>query len=144
MVGCPGQIDIGDRTIPNYDKFDLRRRAAGQGLRQLLQHHLRRTGQPDVAHGMTVAASEFDRFQFTIPGLTTVTGMVPSTVDLAERTQDGFGQGKVLVTPFGMALAGGDRRGRQDARPRLIAGTEPARPARTHRSIRWCSTGCAR
>ena len=23
LLGCPGQIDIGDRTIPNYDKFDL-------------------------------------------------------------------------------------------------------------------------
>ena len=34
-----------------------------------------------------------------------MTGSVPPTVNLAERTEDGFGQGKVLVTPFGMALA---------------------------------------
>ena len=26
-------------------------------------------------------------------------------MNLAERTEDGFGQGKVLVTPFEMALA---------------------------------------
>ena len=36
---------------------------------------------------------------YTIEGLTTVTGSVPPTVDLAERTEDGFGQGKVVVTP---------------------------------------------
>ncbi len=71
-----------------------------------MQHHVRRTGQPDAPPtALTVAASQYGIGpDYTIDGLTTVTGTVPPTVNLAERTEDGFGQGKVLVTPFGMAL----------------------------------------
>ena len=48
----------------------------------------------DTASGPTIAST----------GVPTVTGSVPPTVDLAERTEDGFGQGKVLASPFGMAM----------------------------------------
>ena len=36
--------------------------------------------------------------------LIAVTGTVPATVDLTERTEDGFGQGKVTATPLQMAM----------------------------------------
>ena len=39
-----------------------------------------------------------------MPGATTVTGSVPPATDIVERAEDGFGQGKVVASPFGMAL----------------------------------------
>jgi len=47
---------------------------------------------------------------------------VPATVNLAERTEDGFGQGKVLVTPFGMALAAATVAAGTTPTPHLIVG----------------------
>ena len=76
---------------------------------------------------LTVAASQFGIGpDYTIEGLTTVTGTVPPTVDLTERTEDGFGQGKVLVTPFGMALAAATVAAGRTPTPVLIAGRQTA------------------
>ncbi|MBL3753117.1 penicillin-binding transpeptidase domain-containing protein, partial [Mycobacteroides abscessus] len=54
----------------------------------------------------------------------TVTGSVPPTVDLAERTEDGFGQGKVLASPFGMALAAATVAAGKTPVPQLIQGRQ--------------------
>ncbi|MFN8070663.1 MAG: penicillin-binding transpeptidase domain-containing protein [Mycobacterium sp.] len=125
MVGCPGQIDIGDRTIPNYDKFDLGVVPLAKAFANSCNTTFAELASRMSPTALTVAASEFGIGpDYTIPGLTTVTGMVPSTVDLAERTEDGFGQGKVLVTPFGMALAAATVAAGKTPVPRLIAGTE--------------------
>jgi cell division protein FtsI/penicillin-binding protein 2 len=72
---------------------------------------------------LPVAAAQFGIGpDYTMEGLTTVTGTVPPTVDLVERTEDGFGQGKVLVTPFGMALAAATVAAGRTPTPFLIAG----------------------
>ena len=42
---------------------------------------------------------------------------------MAERTEDGFGQGKVLVTPFGMALTAATVAAGETPTPHLIAGS---------------------
>ena len=56
--------------------------------------------------GLTTAAAQYGiGTDYVVDGITTVTGTVPPTVNLTERTEDGFGQGRVLVSPFGMALA---------------------------------------
>jgi cell division protein FtsI/penicillin-binding protein 2 len=39
-----------------------------------------------------------------MPGATTVTGSVPPATNIVERAEDGFGQGKVVASPFGLAL----------------------------------------
>ena len=43
-------------------------------------------------------------------------------MDLAERTEDGFGQGKVLTNPFGMALAAATVAAGRTPVPHLIVG----------------------
>jgi cell division protein FtsI/penicillin-binding protein 2 len=45
-------------------------------------------------------------------------------VNLAERTEDGFGQGKVLVSPFGMAMAAATVAAGKTPLPRLIVGRQ--------------------
>jgi cell division protein FtsI/penicillin-binding protein 2 len=42
---------------------------------------------------------------YAIDGITTVTGTVPPAPDTVKRAEDGFGQGDVVASPFGMALA---------------------------------------
>ncbi len=125
MVACPGQIDIGDRTIPNYDKFDLGVVPMAQAFANSCNTTFAELASRMSPTALTVAASGYGIGpDYTVEGLTTVTGMVPATVDLAERTEDGFGQGKVLVTPFGMALAAATVAAGKTPTPRLIAGTE--------------------
>jgi len=125
MLGCPGQIDIGDRTIPNYDKFDLGVVPMAKAFANSCNTTFAELASRMSPTALTVAASQFGIGpDFTVEGLTTVTGMVPPTGELAERTEDGFGQGKVLVTPFGMALAAATVAAGRTPTPRLIAGTE--------------------
>jgi len=73
--------------------------------------------------GLTQAAAKYGiGADYAIEGLTTVTGSVPPTVDLAERTEDGFGQGKVVVSPFGMAMAAATVAAGKTPVPQLIEG----------------------
>lgn len=125
MVGCPGQIDIGHRTIPNYEKFDLGLVPLSKAFADSCNTTFAELASRMSPTALTVAASQYGIGpDYTIEGLTTVTGMVPASADLAERTEDGFGQGKVLVTPFGMALAAATVAAGRTPTPRLIAGTE--------------------
>ena len=73
--------------------------------------------------GLTVAASQYGIGpDYVVDGITTVSGSVPPTVNLAERTEDGFGQGRVLVSPFGMALAAATVAAGKTPVPQLIEG----------------------
>ena len=105
--------------------------------------------------GLTMAAAKYGiGADYTIDGLTTVTGSVPPTVNLAERTEDGFGQGKVVVSPFGMALAAATVAAGKTPVPQLIEGRQtavtgdqtpisprppPARHVHTHQVCPWSS-----
>ena len=105
IVPCPGEIQIGSRVIPNYDKFALGSvpllGAFAQSCNTTFAHLASRMGPSDLANqaaAMGLGAS------YDIPGLATVSGSVPIPPDLVARSVDGFGQGKVLVSPFGLAL----------------------------------------
>ncbi|MGV0992682.1 MAG: penicillin-binding transpeptidase domain-containing protein [Mycobacterium sp.] len=125
MVACPGQIDIGDRTIPNYNKFDLGTVPLARAFANSCNTTFAELASRMSPSALNVAASQFGiGSDYTIEGLTTVTGTVPPTVNLAERTEDGFGQGKVLVTPFGMALAAATVAAGKTPTPHLILGSQ--------------------
>ncbi|NDK90976.1 penicillin-binding transpeptidase domain-containing protein [Gordonia desulfuricans] len=105
IVGCPGEITIGPRTIPNYDNFSLGavtlQRAFAQSCNTTFAKLASEMGPSDLAHAATAMGLGQT---YDIPGLTTATGSVPIESDLVARTEDGFGQGKDLASPFGMAL----------------------------------------
>ena len=125
LLGCPGQIDIGDRTIPNYNKFDLGIVPMSKAFANSCNTTFAELASRMPPSALTDAASQYGiGADFTIEGLTTVTGTVPATVNLAERTEDGFGQGKVLVTPFGMALAAATVAAGTTPTPHLIVGSQ--------------------
>lgn len=124
LLGCPGEIDIGHRTIPNYNRFDLGTVPMAKAFANSCNTTFAELASRMPPTALTVAAAQYGIGpDYIIDGLTTVTGSVPPTVNLAERTEDGFGQGRVLVTPFGMALASATVRAGKTPTPQLITGT---------------------
>jgi cell division protein FtsI/penicillin-binding protein 2 len=127
MLPCPGTMDIGHRTIPNYGGFDLGTVPMSRAFASSCNTTFADLASQMPPRALTQAAAKYGiGADFQIAGLTTVTGTVPPTVDLAERTEDGFGQGKVVVSPFGMALAAATVAAGKTPVPQLIEGRPTA------------------
>jgi cell division protein FtsI/penicillin-binding protein 2 len=125
MLPCPGVMDIGHRTIPNYGGFDLGTVPMSRAFASSCNTTFAELASRMPPRGLTNAAAKYGiGADYQIEGLTTVTGSVPPTVDLAERTEDGFGQGKVVVSPFGMALAAATVAAGKTPVPQLIEGRQ--------------------
>jgi cell division protein FtsI/penicillin-binding protein 2 len=105
-VQCPGTTVIGGRVVPNAGRFDL----GTVPLRTAFAHSCNTTfAQLAVqldAGALPAAALQFGiGADYGVPGIVTVTGSVPASTEEVLRAEDGFGQGEVLATPFGVALA---------------------------------------
>lgn len=125
LLPCPGTIDIGHRTVPNYGGFDLGTVPMSRAFASSCNTTFAELASRMPPRGLTTAAAKYGiGTDYEIDGLTTVTGSVPPTVDLAERTEDGFGQGKVLASPFGMAMAAATVAAGRTPVPQLIQGRE--------------------
>ena len=104
-VPCPATTTIGERVIPNDHFFDLGtvplHTAFARSCNTTFAALAARLGAgalTDSAHQMGIG------LDYDIPGMTTVTGQVPPSESMVRRAENGFGQGRVLVSPFGMAL----------------------------------------
>ncbi|EWM16422.1 penicillin-binding transpeptidase domain-containing protein [Kutzneria sp. 744] len=123
---CPGKTTIDGRVIPNENEFDLGtvplRTAFAQSCNttfsQIAAGSLTSQQLADTAKQMGIGAD------FTVPGVVTVTGSVPVPTSTVERAEDGFGQGKDQVSPFGMALVASTVVKGSIPTPTLIRGTE--------------------
>lgn len=125
LLGCPGHLDIGHRTVPNYGGFDLGTVPLSRAFASSCNTTFAELASRMPPRGLTTAAAQYGIGpDYRIAGMQTVSGSVPPTVNLAERTEDGFGQGKVLVSPFGMALVAATVAAGQTPVPRLIEGSE--------------------
>jgi Penicillin binding protein transpeptidase domain/NTF2-like N-terminal transpeptidase domain len=125
LLACPGTMDIGHRTVPNYGGFDLGTVPMSRAFASSCNTTFAELASRMPPRGLSTAAAEYGiGADYQIEGLTTVTGSVPPTVDLAERTEDGFGQGKVVVSPFGMAMAAATVAAGKTPVPQLIQGRE--------------------
>ncbi|MDG5484133.1 penicillin-binding transpeptidase domain-containing protein [Mycolicibacterium gadium] len=125
LLPCPGTMDIGHRTVPNYGGFDLGTVPMSRAFASSCNTTFAELASRMPPRGLTQAAAKYGiGTDYAIEGMTTVTGSVPPTVDLAERTEDGFGQGKVVVSPFGMALAAATVAAGKTPVPQLIEGRQ--------------------
>lgn len=125
LLPCPGTIDIGHRTVPNYGGFDLGTVPMSRAFASSCNTTFAELASRMPPRGLTHAAAKYGiGADFEIEGLATVTGSVPPTVNLAERTEDGFGQGKVVASPFGMALAAATVAAGKTPVPQLIQGRQ--------------------
>ncbi|WP_029895782.1 penicillin-binding transpeptidase domain-containing protein [Nocardia brasiliensis] len=105
VLPCPSRIIIGERMIPNYNLFTV-------GDVPMITAYERscNTSFATIASRLPGTALHNAAMKFglgtgyTIAGLPTFTGSVPPADELVQRTEDGIGQGKVVVSPFGMAL----------------------------------------
>jgi cell division protein FtsI/penicillin-binding protein 2 len=123
LLPCPGSMDIGHRTVPNYGGFDLGTVPMSRAFASSCNTTFAELASRMPPRGLTQAAAKYGiGTDYVIEGLPTVTGSVPPTVNLAERTEDGFGQGKVVVSPFGMALAAATVAAGKTPVPQLIEG----------------------
>jgi len=104
-VACPATTTVGERVVPNDHFFDLGTvplhtafaRSCNTTFAQLAAR-LGAGALTDAAHQMGIG------MDYDIPGVTTVTGQVPPSESMVRRAENGFGQGRVLASPFGMAL----------------------------------------
>jgi cell division protein FtsI/penicillin-binding protein 2 len=125
LLGCPGQLDIGHRTVTNYNAFDLGTVPLSRAFANSCNTTFAELASAMPPRGLTTAAARYGIGpDYIVDGVPTVTGSVPPTVDLAERTEDGFGQGKVLASPFGMALVAATVAAGKTPVPHLIEGRE--------------------
>jgi cell division protein FtsI/penicillin-binding protein 2 len=125
LLGCPGTLDIGHRTVTNYNAFDLGTVPLSRAFANSCNTTFAELASTMPPRGLTTAAARYGLGpDFIVDGVPTVTGSVPPTVDLAERTEDGFGQGKVLASPFGMAMVAATVAAGRTPVPHLIEGRE--------------------
>ncbi|MBV7295234.1 penicillin-binding transpeptidase domain-containing protein [Corynebacterium sp. TAE3-ERU12] len=104
-VPCPGTMEIGNRIVTNYNGM-------GVGMTSLSDAFARscNTTFGNISHGLRPGQLQQQAKAFglgvdySVAGLTTITGSVSDTEEDAERTDAGYGQGKDLASPFGMAL----------------------------------------
>ncbi|MCP9276230.1 penicillin-binding transpeptidase domain-containing protein [Mycolicibacterium arenosum] len=123
LLGCPGTADIGHRTVPNYGGFDLGTVPMSRAFASSCNTTFAELASKMPPRGLTTAAAQYGLgVDYEVDGITTLTGSVPPTVDLAERTEDGFGQGKVLASPFGMAMVAATVAAGRTPVPQLIEG----------------------
>ena len=123
LLPCPGTIDIGQRTIPNYGGFDLGTVPMSRAFANSCNTTFAELASRMAPRSLTMAAAQYGIGpDYQIEGINTVSGSVPPTVNLAELTEDGFGQGKVLVSPFGMAMAAATVAAGKTPVPQLIEG----------------------
>ncbi|MER5674748.1 penicillin-binding transpeptidase domain-containing protein [Pseudonocardia alni] len=122
-VECPGTTVIDGRTIPNEDSFVLGTVPLTEAFAQSCNTTFSRLalglpagGLPDAGKALGFGAD------WKIPGMTTITGTVSPATDDLQRASDGFGQGDVLASPFGMALVSATVQHGAPVTPSLIRG----------------------
>lgn len=104
-VACPGQTVIGGRPVPNENRFDLGTVPLLVAFAKSCNTTFATLGSQLGPDALPAAALQLGLgADYSVPGITTVTGSVPPSTDLVQRAEDGFGQGQVLATPLGMAL----------------------------------------
>ncbi|MBM7366259.1 penicillin-binding transpeptidase domain-containing protein [Gordonia hydrophobica] len=123
MLPCPGKQRFGDRVIPNDDEFDLGTVPLHTAFARscnttmaALSTRLDDTALTDTARMFGLGVD------YTIPGVTTITGSVPAAKSETQKVENGIGQGTVTASPFGMAMVEASLAARRTVTPTLIQG----------------------
>ncbi|KXO94117.1 penicillin-binding protein [Tsukamurella pulmonis] len=127
QLACPGRATFGDRTIPNENEFALGTVPLHTAFAKSCNTTMAGLGTELDDNALTDTAKRFGLgVDFTLPGVTTVTGSVPAARTPAERVEESIGQGRVTASPFGLAVVEASLAAGTTVRPALFDG-EPAR-----------------
>ncbi|MEU4840145.1 penicillin-binding transpeptidase domain-containing protein [Nocardia testacea] len=125
VVSCPSAVTIGERMIPNYNGFSVGDVPMTTAYARSCNTSFARLASELPESALTDSAAAFGIGpDYTVAGLPTFSGSVPATDDRTQRTEDGIGQGRVVVSPFGMALLAAAVASGSAPTPYLIAGRE--------------------
>ncbi|WP_410596199.1 penicillin-binding transpeptidase domain-containing protein [Amycolatopsis sp. lyj-23] len=126
-VDCPGTTTVENRVIPNEGRFDLGRVPLKTAFARSCNTTFARLAAGLGGSALTDTARSFGLgADFVVPGLTTVTGDVPATDSAVQRAENGFGQGRVLTSPFGMALVAATVQAGKVPSPSIVKGLPAA------------------
>ncbi|MGY4102203.1 penicillin-binding transpeptidase domain-containing protein [Nocardia sp. R16R-3T] len=105
VLSCPATANIEGRRIPNDNNFDLGDVPLHTAFARSCNTTMGQLAVNLAPNGLTDAAAQLGLgIDFVTPGLTTVTGKVPTADTAVLRVESGIGQGNVTASPFGMAL----------------------------------------
>ncbi|WP_306362429.1 penicillin-binding transpeptidase domain-containing protein [Nocardia sp. CC227C] len=125
VLPCPSRIIIGERTIPNYNLFTVGDVPMATAYERSCNTSFAELSSRLPADALRLAAAQLGIGpDYTVVGLPTISGQVPESADKVQRAEDGIGQGKVVVSPFGMALAAASIAHGSAPVPYLISGNK--------------------
>ncbi|TLF64628.1 penicillin-binding transpeptidase domain-containing protein [Nocardia asteroides NBRC 15531] len=123
VLPCPSHTTIGERTIPNYNLFSVGDVPMATAYERSCNTTFARLASRLDDDALTQAAARLGIGQdYEVEGLPTMSGSVPPADGLVQRAEDGIGQGKVVVSPFGMAVMAATVAHGSAPVPYLIAG----------------------
>lgn len=124
---CPGTTSIGGRVVPNENGFALGTVPLATAFARSCNTTFATLAAQLAPDALPAAGLQLGfGADYDVPGLTTVTGNVPPADDVVQRAEDGFGQGQVVATPFGMALVAAGVAHGGPVVPQLIRGAQTA------------------
>ncbi|MFR9731268.1 penicillin-binding transpeptidase domain-containing protein [Saccharopolyspora sp. MS10] len=124
-VECPASKVFDGRTVPNDKDFDLGVVPLRTAFAKSCNTTFAQLAVDLPAQALTDAARQLGvGVDFDVPGMITITGQAPPGETTTARAANGFGQGKVLASPFGMALASATVARGSMPTPRLFEGAE--------------------
>ena len=105
VLPCPSSTIIGERTIPNYNMFSVGDVPMATAYERSCNTTFARLASKLEPDALTQAAARLGVGQdYRVEGLPTMSGSVPKADGLVQRAEDGIGQGRVVVSPFGRAV----------------------------------------
>ncbi|WP_370943365.1 penicillin-binding transpeptidase domain-containing protein [Amycolatopsis sp. cg5] len=123
IVDCPGTTAFDGRVVPNEGKFSLGAVPLTKAFARSCNTTFARLAADLPPAALTESARDLGLgADFALPGLTTVTGSVPATDNVVQRAENGFGQGTVVASPFGMALVAASVQSGRTPTPTLLRG----------------------
>lgn len=124
-LACPATANLEGRLIPNENKFALGTVPLTTAFAQSCNTTIAGLGVKLAPNQMSDTAKQFGLgVDYVIPGITTVTGKVPTASTSFQRVEEAIGQWQVVASPFGMALTGATVAAGKLPTPTLVSGTK--------------------
>ncbi len=125
-VACPGTVAIGGKTFHNEDEFDLGTVPFLTSFAESCNTTFTTAAQQLPAGALEAAATSLGIGATWDLPVNVFSGELPAPADAVELSADAIGQGRVLVSPFAMALVSATAATGVVPVPSLLADAEPA------------------